>query len=219
MSNLVYRCPHCGASHELAESLIGDRVDCRSCGKPFEAAAPVATPVQSGDGEPASFRVAAGEGEVENPILVVHPVLIRKHPLRFLGVAIVLLAGIACIIAGLAGGAAAPGNAPPGLLLIAGAILTGLAATYWLVAWIETRFTSLSITNRRSVLRKGLFSRETSEVRHRDVRNLQVEQSAIERLLNVGDLAISSAGQDDLEIAVAGIPDPTRVAAVIRDMQ
>lgn len=219
MSTLVYRCPHCGAAHEIAEALIGDRVDCRECGRPFEAAAPVATPVQAEAGAPAAHRVAAGEGEVENTILEVHPVLIRKHPLRFIGVLLALTVGIVCIVLGAVGGAVVPGNAPPQLLLICGVILAGMAALYWFVSWIETRFTQLKITNRRSVLRKGLFSRETSEVRHRDVRNLQVDQSTFERLLGVGDLAISSAGQDDLEIAVQGVPDPEHIAAVIRDMQ
>jgi uncharacterized membrane protein YdbT with pleckstrin-like domain len=75
------------------------------------------------------------------------------------------------------------------------------------------------VTNRRTVLRRGLLARETSEVRHRDVRNVQVNQTTFERLLGVGDLALSSAGQSDFEIAVKGIPNPNRVADVIRDMQ
>lgn len=219
MSTLVYRCPHCGASHDVDEALIGDHIDCRACGKPFEAAAPIATPVQADPGEPAKYQVSAGEGEIENSILEVHPVLLRKHPFRFTGVILVIVAGLAAVVAGAIGGAVLPGNAPPLLLMISGGILAALAALYWLVAWIETRLTELSITNRRSILRKGLFSRETSEVRHCDVRNLQVNQSTFERLLGVGDLAISSAGQDDLEIDVQGIADPARVAAVIRDLQ
>jgi len=219
MSNLVYRCPHCGAAHEIDEALIGDRVDCRECGRPFEAAAPVATPVPAGEGDTAKYRVAAGEGEVEDTVLEVHPVLVRKHPLRFVAVIVALLAGLAGIILGAIGGAALPGNAPPQLMLICGVILAGLAGMYWLVAWLETRFTQLTITNRRTVLRKGLLARETSEVRHRDVRNLQVNQTTLERLLGVGDLAISSAGQDDLEISIEGVPDPARIAAIVRDMQ
>ncbi|MDQ3333471.1 MAG: PH domain-containing protein, partial [Planctomycetota bacterium] len=90
---------------------------------------------------------------------------------------------------------------------------------YWLVWWAQTRFTMLTITSRRSTLRRGLIARETSEVQHRDVRNLQINQTTLERLLGVGDIAISSAGQDGLEIHVEGIPHPEKVAAVVRDMQ
>lgn len=219
MSTLVYRCPHCGASHDIDEALIGDRVDCRDCGKPFEAAAPVATPVQAEAGEPAEHHVSAGEGEIEDTILEVHPVLLRKHPVRFAGLLLAMVAGLAGVAAGVFGDAAAPGDVPPALLIISGTILASLAVAYWLVLWIETRLTTLVVTNRRSILRKGLISRETSEVRHRDVRNLQIEQSTLERLLGVGDLAISSAGQDDLEIQIEGIPDPARVSTIIRDMQ
>lgn len=219
MPNLVYRCPFCGTSHEIAESLIGDRVDCRSCGKPFEVAAPVAMPVQAAEGEKAAFRVVAGEGEVENPVLTVHPVLVRRHPLLCLGLLLVFLAGMAGIVLGLMGGATVPGNVPSNLLMIGGILLVLAAAGYGLIAWLQTRYTRLSVTNRRTVLRRGLLSRRTSEVRHKDVRNLQVKQTTLERLLGVGDLLISSAGQDDIEISVEGLSNPEHVAAVIRDMQ
>lgn len=219
MALLVYRCPHCGASHEVEEALIGDRVTCRQCGKPFEAAAPVAKPVEVGPGEKASFRVAAGEGEVENTVLQVHPAVFRKHPLRFLALWVAILAGAAAVVAGLIGGVAIPGNPPATVLIVGGLILAGVAGVFWLGWWGGTRFTTLTVTNRRTTLQRGLFARKTSEVRHQDVRNLQVNQKTMERLLGVGDLAISSAGQDDLEIAVQGIPNPNHVANVIRDMQ
>jgi Bacterial PH domain len=219
MAQLVYRCPHCGAAHEIDEALIGDRVDCRQCGKPFEAAAPVATPVQATPGEATSFRVAAGEGEVEDTLLEVHPAMARKHPFRFLVILLALVAGLFSLVLGLTGNALFFANPPSTLLTIGGLVLAGAAAVAWLGWWIQTRFTQLRITNRRSVLQRGLIARETSEVRHRDVRNLQVNQTTLERLLGVGDLAISSAGQDDLEIAVQGIPNPAKVASVIRDMQ
>ncbi|HEX6985316.1 MAG TPA: PH domain-containing protein [Planctomycetaceae bacterium] len=219
MATLVYRCPHCGASHEVDQALIGDRVDCRQCGRPFEAAAPVATPVQAEPGDAASFRVAAGEGEVEDTILEVHPSVARKHPLQFVGIWLVILVGLAAVVLGAVGEAAVPGAAPPTVLVVSGLVLAGLAGIYYAGLWLRARFTTLTVTNRRTVLRRGLIARETSEVRHRDVRNLQVNQTALERLLGVGDLAISSAGQDDLEIAVEGVPNPNRIADVIRDMQ
>jgi predicted Zn finger-like uncharacterized protein len=219
MAELVYHCPHCGASHQIDESLIGDRVTCRKCGRPFEAAAPVAQPVAAAPGETAAFRVDPGEGEIEETILQVHPALAREHPLRFVGIWLVILVGLGVAGLGLVGKALLPGNLPQSVFVIGGLVLAGLAALAWFVWWTRSRFTTLKVTNRRTVLRRGLLARETTEVRHRDVRNIQVNQGTLDRLLGVGDLAISSAGQDDLEIAVRGVPNPEKIAAVIRDMQ
>jgi DNA-directed RNA polymerase subunit RPC12/RpoP len=219
MATLTYRCPHCGASHEVDEALVGDRVDCRKCGRPFEAAMPVARPSEADAGATPEYRVAAGQGEVEDTIVQTHPAMFRKHPARMLGVLIVLGAGIAAMVLGAAGGVALPGNAPPLVLLASGAVIAGLAGIYFLGWWIQSRFTTLTVTNRRTTLRRGLLARETTEVRHRDVRNLQVNQTTFERMLGVGDIAISSSGQDELEINVDGIPKPEKIASIIRDLQ
>jgi predicted Zn finger-like uncharacterized protein len=219
MAMLVYRCPHCGASHEIDESLIGDRVTCRQCGKPFEAAAPVAAPVEAAPGETAKYRVSAGEGEVEDTILRVHPAMGREHPLWIVAIWVVLLVGLAAIVLGLLGRTVLPWDVPGSVTAIGGLVLAGAAGLCWLTWWLLTQFTALTVTNRRTVLRRGLFRRDTTEVRHRDVRNLQVDQSPLDRLLGVGDLAISSAGQGDIEIVARGVPNPEKIAAVIRDMQ
>jgi hypothetical protein len=220
MALLVYRCPHCGASHEVEQSLIGDQVTCRQCGRPFEAAAPVAKPVEVAEGETAKFRVEAGEGEIENTLHQLHPAMARKYPFRFLGLVVLIGAGAFLVVAGAAGWSLVPGGGvASSVLIVGGLILAGAGVLGWLVWWAKSRFTTLTVTNRRTVLRRGLLARETSEVRHRDVRNVQVNQTTFERLLGVGDLALSSAGQADFEIAIKGIPNPNRVADVIRDMQ
>jgi membrane protein YdbS with pleckstrin-like domain len=219
MATLTYHCPHCGATHEVDEALVGDRIDCRKCGRPFEAAMPVARPDGGESTSKPEFRVAAGQGEVEDTILEVHPAMFRKHPGRWIVLAIVLALGVIGMIFGAMGKTILPWKAPPALLLWTSAAITGVAAVYALLWWVQTRFTTLKITNRRTTLRRGLLARDTSEVRHRDVRNLQVNQTTLERLLGVGDIAISSAGQDDLEINVKGVPDPQKIASIVRDMQ
>ena len=217
MTPLVYRCPHCGASHEIPESLVGDRVDCRECGRVFEAAAPVAQAVQNEEGAAATYHVEAGEGEIEDIILATHPSIARKNPLAFLGCCIAIIVGL---IAAVGGGIGTAWYGISGsVLLIAGLVCAAGGALVLLYWWLESRFTTLEVTNRRTRLRHGIVSRKTSEVRHRDVRNLQVDQNFLDRLLGVGTIAISSAGQDDLEIVVPGIVHPEKIAAVVRDMQ
>jgi hypothetical protein len=63
------------------------------------------------------------------------------------------------------------------------------------------------------------LDRETSEVQHDDIRNIQVKKSLSDRILGIGRIAISSAGQDDMEIDIRGVPHPDGVADTVRSCQ
>jgi len=87
-----------------------------------------------------------------------------------------------------------------------------------LVIWyLQTLATTLIVTNEQTTLRKGLLSKSTNDVFHENVRNIIVRQTFFQRLMGVGYIGISSAGQSDLEIEVNGIPDPERVREIIDD--
>ena len=81
--------------------------------------------------------------------------------------------------------------------------------------WLHTKAAMLTITNKRTIQRKGLFSRKTTEVLHRDVRNIEISQSIAQRMFGVGSIGIASAGQAGIEIQFAGIRDPDGVKALI----
>jgi len=81
--------------------------------------------------------------------------------------------------------------------------------------WFKCKGTTLTVTNHRTRLRKGILSKSITEVWHQDVRNVQLNQSFFQRILGVGTIGISSAGQSEIEIKVAGIPDPERVKELI----
>ncbi len=100
-----------------------------------------------------------------------------------------------------------------GSVLLIGAF--GLGLLLLAVWWLRTRAVRLTITNRRTILRRGLLSKLVTEVWHEDVRNVQVRQRLLERLASVGSLAVSSAGQDGFEIQADGMPDPQRAKAII----
>ena len=85
----------------------------------------------------------------------------------------------------------------------------------FLVWWLRCKGTQLTITSDRTRLRKGILSKSITEVWHQDVRNVQLNQTFFQRLLGVGSLGISSAGQAGLEISVSGIPDPEQVKDLI----
>jgi uncharacterized membrane protein YdbT with pleckstrin-like domain len=151
--------------------------------------------------------------DVEETLRTAHPVMFRRHPWRYLFELALVVAGIwGCIGWWMRGGA---GSLLDWLSL--GALILGGVS---LIAWrIRTLTSTLIVTNKRTRLSRGLISKHTTEVQHDDVRNLQVHQTIWGRLVNVGDLAISSAGQNDLEIQARGLGDPGGIAELIRQRQ
>ena len=225
VQHLTYKCPHCGATSSVSEVLMGETIDCRRCHKPFEVGVPVAQPVPGDTGEGADYTVDAGGGDTEETVFVTHPAAFRNRPGKTLLAALGVILGIALVVGGLVGGfglgvveplAGAVGG---GALAIAGGVLIAVALGFAFVWWLKSRYETLTVTSRRTVYRWGLISRDTTEVLHEDVANLQVDQSGFGRLLGVGDLFISSAAQDGLEIRAFGIPNPEKPAGVVRDLQ
>lgn len=99
-------------------------------------------------------------------------------------------------------------------------ILPFAFAAVMLLGWkLRCKATELTITTRRSILRHGMLSRYTTEIRHCDIRNIQVAQTFWQRICGVGSICISSEMEDDHDLEVTGLPHPDRIAAAIRKMQ
>ena len=221
---MSYRCPHCDAVVGISEELAGERVDCPRCEKPFEVGVPIVQP-ERGDSSAAEYHMGAGQGDTEEVLRVAHPAPFRNRPLGVLVCLLILIGGAVLLVAAVAGGlgiglleAVSGVLAGTALAIAAGVVaLVGLIPLlYW---WLQSRFTTLTVTSERTILRQGIVSRDTSEVRHADVRNIQVDQGFFQRILGVGELAISSSGQDELELILHGAPDPEGIAAIVRDLQ
>ncbi|MCD0463188.1 PH domain-containing protein [Roseiconus lacunae] len=220
-SPLLYRCPMCKTAVEINEHYIGETIDCPSCKRPFEVTPPQALPIgidSTDSGEPGSRAVSSEDVvSAESVEMVIHPVVFRRH---FVGS---MIAVVGCLVA-IIGIAFALSGRPIGglhstvLLVTSGVVF--LVAAFFLTKWyLQSRFQSLSLTNQRLVYTEGILHRRSSEVRHGDVRNVQVSQSLFERAFAFGDIAISSAGQDDMELIVNDIPRPQEVVNFIREHQ
>ena len=82
---------------------------------------------------------------------------------------------------------------------------------------IYARFgASWVLTGQRLTQTLGLLSRSTSEVEITDIRNIQVSQGLLDRILGLGQVAVSTAGQHELEIIASGIRHPEELAAALR---
>jgi len=198
------RCPHCGRRVAVDDEEIGTEIRCpyRDCQQTIR--------VEPSDVEENSLS--------ESTLKTLHPVMFRAHPFVALGLWTALAFGLAGLFWTWTGDATTGWltAAVARVAALALAAAAGLGLFGW---WLVTRCTSLRVTTERSLFRRGVLSRQSSEVRHSDVRNLQVHQSLYQRLVGIGKLAISSAGQEDMEIVVRGIPDPHGVAGTIRDQQ
>jgi len=94
------------------------------------------------------------------------------------------------------------------------AVITIIPAIIW---YLRSRSTTLIVTDDQTTLLKGLLSKHTNDVFHENVRNIQVKQSFFQRIMGVGYVGISSAGQSGVEIEVDGLPDPEKVKRIIDD--
>jgi membrane protein YdbS with pleckstrin-like domain len=198
------KCDNCEGVLEVPDSAAGQKIKCPACGD--VRAVPLGRP--SGDDDRA---VAAGLPPASGPeqrVLIVRQAMFRARPLLFLFLMALLLGGGAgAIYAG-----AVLKKQPLVWVSLAAIVLSLVGFALWKIRTLDM---SLEITNKRTIERKGLLSRFTSEVRHQDIRNIQVTQSFFDRLMGVGRIGISSAAQDDVEIQADDIPGPDRIRRVI----
>jgi membrane protein YdbS with pleckstrin-like domain/DNA-directed RNA polymerase subunit RPC12/RpoP len=218
MPDYKFNCPHCGQSLEAPEDMGGQSIDCPSCSKPLVIPAPAAPPAtppittkaclfcgeeiliqarkckHCGEILDESLRMQATAAKPppaqNNPSFVPEKTVYESHPSMFK-------------------------NHPVGFIISIGLCLFGIGFIILLIWWLNVLGTTLTVTNKRTVLRKGILSKSTNEVRHQDVRNIQVSQGILQRIFNVGAIGISSAGHGGIEIEVFGMPSPDKVKKLI----
>jgi len=133
--------------------------------------------------------------------------LFREHPAMFKNQPVGFLFALLLLIGGLVGCYWSP------FALIA----SGVALIVFLQWWLKCISTTLIVTNEGTTVERGILSKSTNELWHSDVRNVQIQQTFFQRIMNVGTVNVSSGGQADIEIIVKGIPDPHQVHKIIED--
>ena len=150
----------------------------------------------------ATATVAAPEA-AEAVLAVRHPAMFRAHPVSFVGLCVLAIGGPAVAVT--------YGTIPLPARFGIGALSFAPLAVWWLRCWSVT----LTVTSHRTRLRRGIIARYETEVRHKDVRNVVVDQTAWQRLWGIGSLGISSSGQSGFEINVDGVIGPARLKTLI----
>jgi len=179
---------------------------------------PKKPPTWGRGGETAAVRQAErslhDDADVERDICIVRPSMFRAHPLRYSMVVLLFLGAVIVSIMA----KAAPQHVAGGWFwpaIIVGLLVLG----YWTWWWVDVHLSmKLRITSKRTIHRIGLFSRNTSEVLHRDIRNIRIDQNFFQRIFSVGRLRIDSAaggGDTEIEIEMADVPKPHDLKSMI----
>jgi uncharacterized membrane protein YdbT with pleckstrin-like domain len=84
-----------------------------------------------------------------------------------------------------------------------------------LIAYLKRSSMVLRIYPERLTVERGIFSKCYQDMNPRDIRSIDLDQSFFDRLVNIGDLTISTAVTVDAAEQLRSIPDPQRVRELI----
>jgi membrane protein YdbS with pleckstrin-like domain len=84
------------------------------------------------------------------------------------------------------------------------------------LATLHRRYTNWSLTSDRLIERRGLLASHRREMELADVRSIEVDRAFTQRLLGIGNVMIASAASADFMIRLWDVPDPERVAEMLR---
>ena len=101
------------------------------------------------------------------------------------------------------------------VLLIAAVGAGIILLLYW---YIKTRATALTVTDTELMYERGILSEDRTSVSLKHVRSVHVTQGFVNRILGVGTIQISTAG-DEPEFTIAGMPDPHLIREAIAKAQ
>jgi uncharacterized membrane protein YdbT with pleckstrin-like domain len=68
-------------------------------------------------------------------------------------------------------------------------------------------------------LERGMIGRHSIEISTPNIRTIQVNQSVMQRILNVGNLLIGSSATKDYEISVSSLPNPYAIRDMIQSYE
>lgn len=116
----------------------------------------------------------------------------------FAGAFLKRLTGFLAVMANLIGGLCLVSS----ILFSVNAILTQYSVRYFL-------------TDRRIIKRTGVFTKKITSIEYEHIQNTRVEKNTAERLVDMGDIYIDTAGGSGPEIIIENIHDPERMYRLI----
>jgi uncharacterized membrane protein YdbT with pleckstrin-like domain len=100
-------------------------------------------------------------------------------------------------------------RAPMAMWLVLGIPTLGLT---WLIAiyeYLRLKFMEQGVTNKRVILKRGIISRRTEEMKLTSIETVEIDQGVLGRMFGFGTVKITGRGISDL--VFKGIDDPMAV--------
>ncbi len=211
MNPIRFECPHC---HEIIagdESLYGQRVECRKCQATFLVPqAPVRTGPQTARliQEPAAAApLVPDEAKQEADIFTLSPVA-RAFPGQ-------ILLGVIFIGLGLGIGLAirAQDSSWPRWVAL---VPLAFGVLLLMLVWIRVKSCSYRLTTQRLFVRRGWLAKHVNELELYRVKDVVVDQGALQRVLGYGTITVLADDDTTPEVDLVRISRPTRVKEMIR---
>jgi len=215
---ITFRCDRCERPLEAPDQDAGTKTECPDCGDVNVVPAPEKP---AGVAETDASYAASRLEELGLPpdtgpevrVLKLRPSVLRGSPFRC--AALFLLPILGPVLLYLLLGQLGTDNRAR-ISWWAFAVVAAISWGWLLIWWAGKALSrSCTLTNKRTIEHRGIVRRATSEVLHDHVRNIRVDQSVLDRILNVGRVGISSSGQDGIEIEMEDLPDPARLKRII----
>ena len=122
----------------------------------------------------------------------------------------VTVGGIAALVTAIGGGVDA------GVVSISFGAFVALGIVVGLIKRIATTY---SISNQRLHIKRGIVARKIQQTRIERVQNVNISQSVIQRVLQVGKVDFDTAGTDDSDFTFDGVAQPEKVMKAVEQAQ
>ena len=103
------------------------------------------------------------------------------------------------------------------VFVILGSLLISLGI--FVYVWFERTSHKLKITENKIIYEEGFFSKRIKEIKKTDIRSVEIDQSFIDRLLNIGTLKIATPATSGYEIIFYGLRNPSAVKSKIEQLR
>ena len=105
---------------------------------------------------------------------------------------------------------------PMYLWLILGLVTFGLTCLIALYEFLRLKFTEQGVTNKRVVLKRGIISRKTEEMKLASIETVEINQGVWGRIFGFGTVKVTGRGISD--VVFKGIADPMEVKRQIESI-
>jgi uncharacterized membrane protein YdbT with pleckstrin-like domain len=98
---------------------------------------------------------------------------------------------------------------PMWLWLILGVVTFGLTWLLALYTFLRLKFTEQGATNKRVILKRGIISRKTEEMKLTSIETVEIDQGVLGRIFGFGTVKVTGRGISD--VVYKSIDDPIAV--------